>query len=159
MKIFWQLFFVILSLLYLFNQSFASNQELQQLNYFASLRADEVNVRAGPSTNYDIKFIYHHKSMPVKVIATYDQWNEIQDFELQTGWVSKNLLTKKRTIMINSKLPNISMHKDDNDKSKIIFYLQDKVIGKYQKCTSQWCEITINGKNGWVKKEHIYGAD
>ncbi len=139
-------------------QTYSSIPEMQQTDYFAAIRADEVNVRAGPSPNYMIKFTYKAKSLPVRVISEYDNWNEIEDFDKQTGWVNKTLLTKKRTIMINSRNSKIAMYSSADENSQILFYLENKVIAKFIECKDKWCKIAIKGKKGWVLKSEIYGV-
>ena len=134
-----------------------ATQKIQETNYFASLRASETNVRAGPNQNYPIKFSYKIKGVPVRIINEYDNWNEIEDFDKQTGWVSQSLLTKKRTIIVRTKKSFINMHSKNNEKSRIIYRLENNVIGDYLKCLEDWCGIKINNKKGWVEKSEIFG--
>lgn len=154
------LFIILLNLNFIpifYSNTLANSSEIKEVNYFSSLRSEETNVRAGPGHQYPIKFIYKIKSAPIKVISEYDNWCEIEDYEKQTGWVSKTLLTKKRTIMVNSKKPKISMHRKNKDNSKIIYYLENKVVAQYLQCDDLWCQIRINNKKGWVLKQDIYG--
>jgi SH3-like domain-containing protein len=139
-------------------QSFASPRAITSVNYFASLRANETNVRAGPGQNYPIKFSFKLRGIPVRVINEYDNWNEIEDFEGQSGWVTQSLLTKKRTLLVRTTKNFINMHRKNNEKSRIIFRLENNVIGDYLKCLEDWCGIKINGKKGWVLKDEVFGA-
>lgn len=140
--------------------SFAqASRTINEVNYFASLRAAETNVRAGPGQNYPIKFTFKLRGLPVRVINEYDNWNEIEDFEGQTGWVTQSLLTKKRTLLIQTKNSFINMHSKNNEKSRIIFRLENNVVGDYLKCLEDWCGIKINNKKGWVQKSELFGAD
>ncbi len=139
--------------------SFATPRAITPVNYFASLRSSETNVRAGPGQNYPIKFIFKLRGLPVRVINEYDNWNEIEDFEGQSGWVTQSLLTKKRTLLVRTSQSFINMHSKDSIKSRIIFRLENNVIGDYLKCGDDWCGIKINGKKGWVKKSEVFGAD
>lgn len=136
--------------------AFAAKQ-VEQTNYFASLRSAETNVRAGPGQNYPVKFSYKLKGIPVRVISEYDNWNEIEDYEKQSGWVSQSLLTKKRTLLVRTTKSFINMHSKNNEKSRIVFRLENNVIGDYQKCLEDWCGIKINNKKGWVKKSDLFG--
>lgn len=151
------------SLIFLFSLLFAFNsfaaQQIQEVNYFASLRSNETNVRAGPGQNYSIKFTFKLREIPVRVISEYDNWLEIEDFEGQTGWVSQSLITKKRTLMVITKKSFINMHGKNNEKSRIIYRLENQVIGDYLKCLEDWCGIKINNKKGWVQKSELFGTD
>jgi SH3-like domain-containing protein len=154
------LFFVFsLSIFFLFSQLAFSAQKIQEVNYFASLRAEETNVRSGPGQNYPIKFTFKLRGIPVRVISEYDNWNEIHDYEGQSGWVTQSLLTKKRTLMVKTSKSFINMHSKNNEKSRIIFRLENNVIGDYLKCVEDWCGIKITGKKGWVKDVDLFGGD
>ncbi len=136
-----------------------ASRAITEVNYFASLRAAETNVRAGPGQNYPIKFTFKLRGLPVRVINEYDNWNEIEDFDGQTGWVTQSLLTKKRTLMVRTTKTFINMHSKNNEKSRIIFRLENNVIGDYLKCLDDWCGIKVNNKKGWVPKGELFGAD
>ncbi|MBM3580031.1 MAG: hypothetical protein FJX34_04600 [Alphaproteobacteria bacterium] len=131
--------------------------KIQEVNYFASLRANETNVRAGPGQNYPVKFSYKLKGMPLHVVSEYDNWSEIHDYEGQSGWVMQSLLTKKRTLMVRTKKPFVIMHKKNNEKSRAIYHLENNVIGNFLKCVDAWCALEIKDKKGWVKKEDVFG--
>ncbi len=116
-------------------------------------------MRSGPGQNYPIKFTFKLRGIPVHVISEYDNWNEIQDYEGQSGWVTQSLLTKKRTLMVKTSKSFINMHSKNNEKSRIIFRLENNVIGDYLKCVEDWCGIKINGKKGWARDADLFGGD
>lgn len=149
---------IFLVLFFFISNSFAS-RTVTEVNYFASLRATETNVRAGPGQNYPIKFTFKLRGLPVRVINEYDNWNEIEDYEGQTGWVTQSLLTKKRTLLIQTKKSFVNMHSKNSEKSRIIFRLENNVVGDYLKCVEDWCGIKVAGKKGWVAKGEMFGAD
>ncbi len=142
-----------------FSSSAFAAQKIQETNYFASLRSAETNVRAGPGQNYPIKFTYKLRGIPVRVISEYDNWNEIKDYEGQSGWVTQSLLTKKRTLMVRTAKSFVNMHSKDNEKSRVIFRLENNVIGDHLKCIEGWCAIKVNNKKGWVRAIDLFGSD
>jgi len=150
---------LITCFIFLFSSPTFAAQKIQEVNYFASLRAEETNVRSGPGQNYPIKFAFKLRGIPIRVISEYDNWNEIQDYEGQSGWVTQSLLTKKRTLMVRTAKSFINMHSKNNEKSRIIFRLENNVIGDYLKCVDDWCNIKINNKKGWVQKIDLFGGD
>lgn len=154
-----KILFLTLSLQFLYSQSFAAPRQINEVNYFASLRAAETNVRSGPGQNYPIKFTFKARSIPVRVISEYDNWNEIEDFEGHSGWVTQALITKKRTLMTKISKSFTNMHSKPSEKSRIVFRLENHVIGEYLKCEENWCAMKIEGKKGWVKKEDLFGGD
>jgi SH3-like domain-containing protein len=137
--------------------SIAAPREIQEVNYYSSLRADDANVRSGPGTNYPIKFTFKMRGIPVRVISEYDNWNEIEDFDGQSGWVTQSLLTKKRTLITKISKNFTNLHSKPNEKSQIIFRLENQVVGSYLKCEQDWCAMKVDGKKGWVQKEDLFG--
>lgn len=132
-------------------------RQIEEKNYFASLRGSQTNVRAGPGPQYPVKFIFKARLVPIKVLSEYDNWNEIEDYEGQTGWVSQNLLTKKRSLMVLTSKEFINMHSKKNEKSRILYKLKNFVVGEYLGCEKDWCMIKISDKKGWVKSAEVFG--
>ena len=60
---------------------------------FASLRADEVNVRAGPGVRYHVKWVFVRKHLPVMITAEFESWRKIRDSEGAEGWVHRGMLS------------------------------------------------------------------
>ncbi len=146
----------IILLLLLSNFAYAKNQRPTE-SFFASLRSKETNVRAGPAGEYPIKFSFKVKGVPVLVIGRYENWSEIEDYDGQSGWVNQNLLTKKRTLMVRTTQPFINMYAKSNRKSRILFRLENNVIGDYIECDDIWCRLKVNNKKGWVEKTNLFG--
>jgi SH3-like domain-containing protein len=151
--------FINFSAIFFLSTNVFAAKQIQEVNYFASTRAGETNVRAGPGQNYPIKFTFKIRALPVRVISEYDNWNEIEDFEGQNGWVTQSLLTKKRTLLVRTTKSFVNMQSKDSEKSRVIFHLENNVIGDYLKCSEDWCGIKVNGKKGWVKKADLLGYD
>lgn len=140
--------------------SFAASATLiiKEVDYFASMRSKETNVRSGPGQNYPIKFTFKMRGIPVHVINEYDNWSEIEDYEGHSGWVINALLTKKRTLMVRTSKGVINMYKKANEKSRIILKLENNVLGEYIECEGSWCKMKVKNKKGWVKKEDVFGS-
>ena len=145
--------------LYIFSQDILATQQIQEVNYFASLRSNETNIRSGPGANYPIKFTFKLRNLPVRIVSEYDNWCEIEDYEGSRGWVAQNLITKKRHLMTFSKKNIIDIHTKKNETSKVIFHLENYVIGEYLKCEETWCAMKINDEKGWVLSSDLYGVD
>lgn len=152
-------FILLLTILFGFSNPALAVQEIQERDFFASLRASETNVRAGPGPQYPIKFTFKLRSIPVKIISEYDNWSEIKDYDGETGWVNQNLLTKKRTIMVKTAKTFINLHSAETEKSRVILRMENHVIAELIKCSGDWCGIKIEGKKGWVDRKEIWGVD
>src|SRR5919198_223075 len=70
---------------------------------FVSLKSDRVNVRAGPTKDHDVTWVYTRSGLPVEVTAEFENWRRIRDWEGAEGWVYHSLLSGKRTGLIAPK--------------------------------------------------------
>lgn len=67
---------------------------------FAALRADEVNLRAGPGQRYPIQWVYHRRGLPVMIEREFDVWRLIEDTDGVKGWVHQATLVGSRDFVI-----------------------------------------------------------
>src|SRR5262245_57081238 len=67
---------------------------------FVSLRSGEVNLRTGPGTNYPVDWVFVRRGMPVEIIAEFDVWRKIRDWQGTVGWVHQSMLDGRRTARI-----------------------------------------------------------
>src|SRR5690606_41387164 len=67
---------------------------------FVSLRANEVNLRAGPGMQYPIEWVYRRPDLPVEVIDEFDNWRKLRDWEGTEGWVHSSMIQAKRTAQV-----------------------------------------------------------
>ncbi|MBQ8750821.1 MAG: hypothetical protein IJZ30_04215 [Alphaproteobacteria bacterium] len=124
---------------------------------FVSMRADKVNARSGPNIRYPIEWIYQQKNHPVEIIAEYEQWRKIKDYEGTTSWVRKNLLTNTRYALITEPGEN-NIYSKESLNSDVIAKVENGVVGKIQKCTLSFCKLEFENKiEGWVQKSILFG--
>ncbi len=119
-------------------------------------RANHVNVRAGPSFQYPIKWIFQRNRLPVKVVAEYGDWRRIIDMDNEQGWIHKSLLSLKRTAMIQGDLRVLYGEADKASIPK--FMAEPGVVGWIIKCDQKWCFLDVNRQKGWVQQEFIWGT-
>ena len=126
---------------------------------FVSLRDETVNARSGPGTKYPIDWVYKQKSAPVEVIAEYESWRRIRDWQGSESWVKSQLLTRKRFAKVITPGEN-NIYAKDNYKSKIIARVEDDVIGEIKKCPADndFCLISFGNYEGWISRQNIYGV-
>ena len=125
---------------------------------FASFRDEIVNARSGPGTKYPIDWVYKQKHAPVEIIAEFENWQRIRDWENSESWVMKQLLTKKRYVKVITPGEN-NLYIKDNYKSKIIARIEDDVIGEVKKCPADnnFCLVSFNHYEGWISRQNLYG--
>jgi SH3-like domain-containing protein len=122
---------------------------------FVSLDANDVNMRAGPGTEYPILWQYHRKGLPVEIIQEFDTWRRIRDRDGAIGWVQANLLSGKRTAqVINQQQVLMSEPSGGVPVAK----LDPGVIGHLKECDGSLCRIDVNGYKGWLARSDLWGV-
>lgn len=120
-----------------------------------SLRAEEVNVRSGPGIRYPVQWVFQRKYMPVEVIAEYDTWRKIRDWEGAEGWVHRAMLSSQRSIIVIG--DQATMRRQDKDKSPAVARLAQGMVAKVEECQRAWCYVNILGYSGWIYRQGVWG--
>jgi SH3-like domain-containing protein len=123
---------------------------------FASLRSDEVNVRTGPGTRYPIDWVFKRKMMPVEIVAEYENYRKIRDWQGAGGWVHQSLLTGKRGFVVASKEADV--FRTPSPSAEVVAKLEPEVTGEIRSCQGDWCRVTAQGISGWVTRTEIWGV-
>jgi SH3-like domain-containing protein len=123
---------------------------------FASLRSDEVNVRTGPGTRYPVDWVFKRKAMPVEIVAEYENWRKIRDWQGASGWVHQSLLSGKRSFIVSSKAA--SVHKTPATSAEIVARLEPEVMGEIRSCTGDWCRVRVSSVTGWIQRTGMWGV-
>ena len=123
---------------------------------FASLRSSEVNLRAGPGTQYPVEWVFLRRSMPIEITAEYGQWRKVRDVDGAEGWVHKSLLTSRRSVLVTGAVR--SLRRDPDAASAVVARLEAGVVAKLLACANGWCRIDIDGAKGWLPQGEFWGA-
>ena len=124
----------------------------------ASLDRDKVFLREGPSYQYRILWVYRHKGLPVKIIAQYDVWRRVQDWQGSIGWIHASQLSDARTVIVTAK-KQAPLRENADPASKILALAGPGVIAKLEACSARACEIGVRGSDGWIDKKNIWGVN
>jgi SH3-like domain-containing protein len=125
---------------------------------FASLRSDDVNLRAGPGTRYPIDWVYKRRDLPVEIEREFDVWRLISDQDGVRGWVNQATLVARRGFVVAG--AERTMRSMANDQANPVARLQVGVIGRLRTCAagSDWCEVQVGEYRGWLKRDEIWGV-
>jgi len=124
---------------------------------YVSLRSGEVNVRAGPGSRYPIEWVFKRRNLPVEVVAEFDTWRKIRDFEGTEGWVHQSMLSGRRMIQVIGQVR--TLRRDPGGSAPAVARMEPGVLGNLEDCLHEWCEIRVSGLSGWVSRAHIWGVD
>lgn len=123
---------------------------------FASLKANEVNVRTGPGPRYPVEWILKRKGMPVEIVAEYETWRKVRDWQGTSGWLYQGLLSGKRSSVVAS--TPVALHRAPAPSAEIVAMLEPEVVGEIRSCTGDWCRVRTSGVSGWLKRTDIWGV-
>src|SRR3977135_134514 len=70
---------------------------------YVSLKSDHVNVRAGPTKDNDVAWVYTRSGLPVEITAEFENGRRVRDSEGAEGWVYHSLLSGRRTAVVTMK--------------------------------------------------------
>jgi SH3-like domain-containing protein len=126
------------------------------LGRYASLKSAEVNVRTGPGTRYPILWVFQRSQMPVQIVAEYEHWRKIRDFEGTEGWVHKAMVSGTRTAIVIQ--DGFTMRTSASEQSPPVARLSPTVVGTIETCENSWCLMQVKSFKGWVKDNYLWGA-
>lgn len=123
---------------------------------FVSTRSDSVNVRSGPGERYPVEWVLRRQAMPVEVVAEYENWRKIRDWEGTEGWVHQALLSGRRSVVIYPQ--DAVMRKDADAIASPVARVQKGVVAQVKACKPDWCQLKLDLTEGWVSKQSLWGV-
>jgi len=127
---------------------------------FVSLKADRVNVRAGPNKDQDVRWVYTRAGMPVEITAEFENWRRIRDWEGAEGWVYHSLLSGKRSAVVVPTLKTdlVPLYENPDIEAMVAARLQSGVLTHIKSCTGKWCQVSGKNFSGYIVQERLWGA-
>lgn len=126
---------------------------------FVSLKSDEVNVRVGPGTDYDVKWTFKREGWPVEVVQEFDNWRRIRDSDGAEGWVYHSLLASRRTVLVAPwRTDPVPLRAQPDDEADVTALLQPLVMADVENCDKTWCEIYGSTWRGFVAQKTLFGV-
>jgi len=127
---------------------------------YVSLKSDHVNVRAGPTKDNDVAWVYTRSGLPVEITAEFENWRRVRDSEGAEGWVYHSLLSGRRTAVVTMKSKDdlAPLRESADPISVVTARLQAGVVAQVRKCTSNWCHVVGNGFDGWIEQQRLWGV-
>jgi len=127
---------------------------------YVSLKSDHVNVRAGPTKDNDVAWVYTRSGLPVEITAEFENWRRVRDSEGAEGWVYHSLLSGRRTAVVTMKSKDdlALLYDRPDETSAVAARLQAGVVAQVKKCASGWCHIAGDGFDGWLQQERLWGV-
>ena len=123
---------------------------------YVSLKAEEGNVRRGPSLSHRIDWVFKRRNMPLEVTGEHGHWRRVQDRDGQGGWVHYSLLSGVRHVIVENDLT--PLRTKPAAKAEVNAYVESGVVARLGDCSLDWCRINARGRRGWVEKHVLWGV-
>jgi SH3-like domain-containing protein len=138
----------------------AAEKSTEPVPRFVTLRADTVNLRTGPGSRYPVEWVYRRKGLPVEIVAEFDQWRRIRDWQGTEGWVHQRMVTGTRNVVVQGAQRILRQTADTGGAP--VAKLDPGVIAHLLECRDAWCRIEIQAGSGdvkgWLGRGEIWGV-
>ncbi len=126
---------------------------------WASLRADEVNLRVGPGMRFPIDWQYHRRDLPVRILREVEVWRLVEDQDGVKGWVHSATLIGRRGFVV--KAAEATVRAAATDDAAPVARLKPGVVGRIRACGAgaAWCEVQAGSYKGWLRRDQFFGTD
>ena len=141
--------YIVFFLLFFSHISFADE-------IFVSLKKNKVNVRYGPSFESDIKYVYKKINLPLKQIDKKENFRRIIDLKNNSGWIHISQLKKSNSVIATK---DKVLFKKPTSFAKPIAQIKKGRLLIVEKCKQNWCKITSEKFEGWIKTDNIWGLN
>ncbi len=125
---------------------------------FAALRADEVNMRAGPGTRYPVQWVYQRRDLPVEIMREFEVWRLVRDPDGVQGWVHAAVLTGRRSFIVRGEEQPLRRAPEAN--AQTVARLKGGVVGRVRTCEpgTDWCQVQVGDHRGYLPREAFWGT-
>ena len=141
--------YIVFFLLFFTHISFANE-------IFVSLKKNKVNVRYGPSFESDIKYVYKKINLPLKQIDKKENFRRIIDLKNNSGWIHISQLKKSNSVIATK---DKVLFKKPTSFAKPIAQIKEGRLLIVEKSEENWCKITSEEFEGWIKTDNIWGLN
>jgi SH3-like domain-containing protein len=130
------------------------------LSKMLSVKAEKVQIMSRPDKKSTITWEYD-QGFPLNIISSQGQWVKVEDFEKDSGWVLKNLLSDQPTVIVKANKNTegkIDIHVGPGKEYKTIGQAFYGVVFRKLEHKKGWVKVQHDsGLTGWVKDSFLWG--
>ena len=89
----------------------------REVPYWATIKAETLNMRAGPGRDFPVRWVYRREGLPLKVVRVHEGWRLVRDPAGDEGWVTANLLSAERGALVTGEGVAPIRDKPDGDRA------------------------------------------
>lgn len=125
---------------------------------FAALRADDVNLRAGPGRRYPIEWLYKRRGMPVEIEREFEVWRLVTAPDGMKGWVHEATLVGRRDFIVTG--VDRTLRDKPTETARAVAVLKPGVVGRIHACAAgaAWCNVQVGQYRGFLPRDAFWGT-
>ena len=124
---------------------------------FVSLRSNQVNLRTGPGFRYPVEWVYLKSDLPVEIIAEFETWRRVKDYNGREGWIYQPMLSGRRTVRVTREA---LLLRAASTGSLPLARIEAGAVGRLMSSpkTLSLCKVEFDHFQGWLSKETLWGV-
>jgi SH3-like domain-containing protein len=105
-----------------------------------------------------VDWIYTRRDLPVEVIAEFQTWRKIRDWQGTEGWLHQSMLSARRMLVITAARRRLRAEPDE--KAATLAELDPNVVGRLLGCPRDkaYCRVDVDQIQGWLKRDEFWGV-
>lgn len=126
-----------------------------QARDMVSVARPEINMRAGASTRHSVVWALS-KGYPLEVTARKGKWLKVRDFEKDSGWVYRPLVSKTPHVIVKSSIANVRSKPSTG--GRILGKAPYGEVLRTLEHRNNWVKVQRDGGlKGWIAKRLVWG--
>ena len=113
-------------------------------------------MRTGPGVRYPVEWVFKRRGFPIEIVAEFDTWRKVRDWQGTVGWVHRSMLSRRPTVLVTGLVRRL--HSKPDNGAETVARLEPGVVAELLRCANSWCEIRAAGHSGWLRKGEFWGA-
>jgi SH3-like domain-containing protein len=125
-----------------------------------SVKNEDAQLHTGPGETFQVKWKYG-KGFPLEIVSQKGEWLKVSDFEEDTGWIYKPLLTKTPHMVIRvnkNQDKKVNIRGGPEEDADIVGEAVYGVVFETLEQKHGWVKVRHeSGLEGWIKRSLLWG--
>jgi SH3-like domain-containing protein len=122
---------------------------------FVSLKTEGARGRRGPGFDHITLWEYRRVGLPLMVTGESGPWRRVRDPDGDVVWMHEQNLAERRTIYVRE---STALRRTPDRAGRVLAYLEPGVTGPVTACDNEWRRVNIEGRDGWVDNDDLWGG-
>lgn len=122
---------------------------------FETLKHEKVNGRKGPSEDYQVRWEYARKGLPVLIVKESGDWRYVRDPEGDEVWIKRTQLAGQQNALV---LGDFVLKAGRAPDSAGVANVAAGALVELGPCEASLCQVSADGFKGWAPRAQLWGA-